>query len=106
MEFICYSRLHETECPKNYTRHGFKPQPRVCVVGEYENGTLKLAASRCSLKDRFVRKKGRELAKKRLKNNKHIVTYKINNIDSQIFHELADIIINNVRKDPKMVEPK
>lgn len=97
MEFICYSPIDETE---NFHH----PQPRVCVVGEYKNGILKMAVSMCSLKDRFVRKEGREMARKRLKENMHIMEYKTNKINSAIFHDLADFLIYNVRKT-SMVKP-
>jgi len=97
MEFICYSHINETENTND-------PQPRVCVVGEFKGRTLKLAVSMCSLEDRFVRKEGRELARKRLKEGKHIMEYKTDKVDSAIFHDLADFLIYNVRKT-SIVEP-
>ena len=41
---------------------------RVSVVGEYshEDGILKIAVSRCSKKDSFIKKKGRAIAEGRL----------------------------------------
>ena len=43
---------------------------RVAVIGEYAEGQLTLAVSRCSDKDNFVRKKGRFIAEGRLKKGK------------------------------------
>ena len=45
---------------------------RVTFVGEFENGLLKIASSRCSKKDQFNRKKGRTIAEGRLLKNKLI----------------------------------
>ena len=39
---------------------------RVSVVGQYDSGQLKIAVSRCSGKDAFVRKRGRAIAESRL----------------------------------------
>jgi hypothetical protein len=43
---------------------------RITVVGEYQDGILKLATACCSKKDQFMRKKGRSIAEGRLAKNK------------------------------------
>lgn len=43
------------------------PTHRVTIVGEVEQDTLKLAVARCSHRDKFVRKVGRQIAEGRLK---------------------------------------
>ena len=43
---------------------------RVSLAGTHENGVLKIAAARCSNRDNFQRKKGRQIAEGRLHKDK------------------------------------
>lgn len=74
---------------------------RVTVVGILEEGVLKLAASRCSYKDQFCKKTGREIAIARLKENNFITEYKLNEGEMQLvlptFIEIAKIIAGIAR---------
>lgn len=87
--FRCYSPHFLTNTKDN-------PLPRISIAGEHKDGTLKLAAARCSLKDRFVRKAGREIAEKRLKEGKHILEVKIKKCDSDTFHAYANTLMENI----------
>lgn len=87
--FRCYSPWFLTQREKD-------PLPRITVVGEHKDGVLKLAASRCSTKDRFVRKVGRELAENRLKEGKHVLEVKTQRCDSEIFHNYANTLMENI----------
>ncbi len=87
--FRCYS-------PHYITNREHNPLPRLTIVGEHKNNLLKLSAARCSLKDRFVRKTGREIAEERLKNGKCLLEVKTRKCNSQIFHEYAEVLMNNI----------
>lgn len=80
--FIYYSP-HQQEC-------------RVTVVGEHKDGVLKLAVTRCSKKDRFVKKKGVAIAKSRLENNYLHSKYKLDSCSPKDFVETAVLIANEV----------
>ncbi len=87
--FRCYS-------PWFFTQRKQDPLPRITVVGEHKDGILKMAAARCSLKDRFVRKVGREIAEDRLKQGKHVLEVKTRKCDSEIFHNYANVLMENI----------
>lgn len=46
-----------------------KTPSRVTVVGEHQQGVLKIAVARCSNKDQFCRRTGRSIASTRLKSS-------------------------------------
>jgi hypothetical protein len=90
--FRCYS-------PHYFTHSRVNPLPRVTVVGEHKDGVLKLAAAKCSLDDRFVRKVGREMAEKRLKEGKHVLEVKVQKCNSEMFHNYANVVIEDIWSD-------
>jgi hypothetical protein len=75
---------------------------RVTIVGEHKDGKLKLAASRCSNKDNFSRKVGRELAEKRLQEGKIIAEIPMLACNSKLFVQFA-ISMADVVRDNKVV---
>ncbi len=62
---------------------------RVTVCGEFTNGKLNLAVSRCSNADNFNRKRGRLIASGRLAKGKLAGSVSLNNCSSETFHEIA-----------------
>lgn len=70
---------------------------RVAVVGEHSEGVLKIAVSRCSTKDAFVRKKGRMIAEGRLQKGKLYSQEKIENCDVKTFVEKAKEIAEKLQ---------
>lgn len=62
---------------------------RVSVVGEFKNGILGLAVSRCSEKDTFIKKKGRMIAEGRLQKGKIYKAIFMEECNSSIFVEEA-----------------
>lgn len=77
---------------------------RVSIVGECVNGTLKIAAARCSSKDNFVRKKGRELAEQRLANNQIYFQCKTESCDIKQFLYLAKSIAKEIEKTGETIK--
>lgn len=61
---------------------------RVTVVGEYCDEGLCLTAARCSDKDNFCRKIGRELATRRFNIKRHCITV---NVSSKTIKDFVDI---------------
>jgi hypothetical protein len=76
---------------------------RVTVVGNYVDGNLSLAASRCSNKDQFMRKRGRTIAENRLEKGKVIVTLPIKDFTIKDFVENATELAYHVKKNPKII---
>lgn len=66
-------------------------KPRVTIAGEFdkEAKTLYLAASRCSLKDNFSRKEGREKALARLQGGFYFAQISLNKCSRSTFNEVA-----------------
>jgi len=95
-----YSKAKETLSRKT-KRQWPVPTHRVVVVGEVEQDTLKLAVAKCSFRDVFKRKVGRQIAEGRLKKGdifKYIpvpdgklTTEKFIEIASQVSQELLSI---------------
>ena len=77
---------------------------RVSVVGECTDGTLKIAVSRCSSKDNFVRKKGRELAETRLKTGNVYFQVQANTCDVREFLYLAKSIAKEVSESAETLK--
>lgn len=71
---------------------------RVTVVGEFVDGKLKLAVSRCSEKDHFVKKIGREIASKRLLNGDLITELDVKKMSMGIFIEASETICDAVAR--------
>lgn len=65
--------------------------PRVTVAGKIEDNKLKLAVARCSEKDQFIKKVGRELSIERLNNNQLISEVDVTGIEkiNGLFVDLA-----------------
>ena len=76
---------------------------RVTIVGTYENGVLKMAASRCSTSDNFCKKTGRGIAEKRLADNKLVATFPLKECNSKIFRHLATSVSYLVEEDARLV---
>ena len=93
--FRCYSPhyLTQTNEMPNWADNFEKPLPRISIVGEHKDGKLKIAAARCSLKDRFVRKVGRDIAEKRLREGKYLIEVNIPTCSSDLFHDFAQTIM-------------
>jgi hypothetical protein len=62
---------------------------RVAIVGEFDGKFLKLAAARCSRKDHFNRKIGRNIAEGRLHANKLCRIIMLDSCDVQTFLKYA-----------------
>ena len=65
---------------------------RATVVGRYKDGELKIGVSRCSERDMFSRKTGRELAFKRLDDGKEYLSVSTDNMDLTKFIKIAQAI--------------
>lgn len=65
---------------------------RATVVGRYNNGVLKIGVSRCSERDMFCRKTGRDLAFKRLDDGKEYLSVNSDNMDLTKFIKIAQAI--------------
>ena len=69
-----------------------KALPRLTICGVYDSETrvLKVGVAKCSPKDLFVKKVGRELAEKRAETNPfHITTLHPGEVVSHVFFDLA-----------------
>lgn len=82
--------------------------PRVTVVGVLDKGQLKIAVSRCSENDQFVKKIGVEKARKRVESGNLISIYSIEKCSISDFvsiaTDIAEMVILNARlikKDEK-----
>lgn len=65
---------------------------RATLVGVHEDGRLKIAASRCSERDTFSRKKGIEIAEKRLRSGKFIFDQEMSDISASDFVRIASVL--------------
>lgn len=81
-----------------------EPRPVVTVVGIHEVGILKLAAARCSEKDQFEKKVGRELAEKRLSEGKHVAHVFIDECRVKDFIKYAEAVTKIVNQDPRSIK--
>jgi len=88
--FRCYSP-HDLSSPDALVQ-----LPRITVVGEHKDNELRIVASRCNLKDRFIRKIGREKAEKRLKSGFAHMVVKSPHCDSRMFHDLANVLMYRI----------
>jgi hypothetical protein len=73
-------------------------QARVAVVGEHSEGVLKIAVARCSVKDHFIKKKGRAIAEGRLHKNKLYDEIKMEKCEIKDFIKVAEETIKKVQK--------
>lgn len=71
---------------------------RVTVVGEVVDGELKLSASRCSEKDAFVKKVGREKAIERLSVGNLVTSIKVEKANLNLFINTAKAVADSVAK--------
>lgn len=80
---------------------------RITVVGEHSEGVLRLAVSRCSKKDRYVKKIGRGRAEKRLLKGKLFDEVHLQECDAKTFVQYAKQAIKDVDKNatPIRIEP-
>jgi hypothetical protein len=84
-------------------------QNRVSVIGQFVDGNLQIAISRCSKRDNFIRKKGRLIAENRLKKGiiYKIIPYKESNDDPKekgnFFVTNAKQIAQEVANNPQLV---
>lgn len=95
-----YSKAKET-LSKKTKRQWPVPTHRVVIVGEIEQDTLKLAVAKCSFRDTFKRKVGRQIAEGRLKKGDifkyvpitegRLTTEKFIEIASKVAQELLSI---------------
>jgi len=72
---------------------------RISVVGEYQDGVLRLAASKCSKKDSFMRKKGRTIAEGRFNKGKFCKEIPLNNFTIKDFIINAQLVIKEIHND-------
>ena len=83
---------------ENYVFHSKNSCVRVTVVGEFIDGKLRLAVSRCSEKDHFVKKVGREIASKRLLDGDLIAEINVNKMSMGVFIEASETICDAVER--------
>lgn len=75
---------------------------RVTVVGEFSEGKLKMAVSRCGKKDNFSRKRGRAIAEGRLKKGLTYRSIDMANCTTHDFVEVAMVISEEVKNSMKV----
>lgn len=97
--FGFYSDLPKDEKDKNL-------RVRVTVVGEHTEGMLKVAVSRCSRKDNFVKKNGRGRAEKRLKIGKLYKEIPMQECKCKDFINIAAEIAEEVRVSKVIFNPR
>jgi hypothetical protein len=76
-------------------------KPRVSVVAQHSEGMLHIAVARCSARDHFIRKKGRQIAEGRLAKNKIYKVIPMETCDISRFVEIAKqvtIEVNNTKQ--------
>ena len=78
---------------------------RVTLVGNHSDGVLRIAASRCSNKDTFSRKKGVEEAERRMNKRKFVYEEEIPEVDARAFIDRAKVVAEVVLRT-KGVTPK
>lgn len=78
-----------------------KTDNRVTIVGEYCDEGLCLTAARCSDKDNFCRKIGRELATRRFNVKRHCITVNVGDRTIKGFVDVAKKVAEFVSKDIK-----
>lgn len=71
---------------------------RTTIVATFVDGVVNVAAARCSTKDNFIRKKGRQIAEGRLVKGKLIHSFKIESFSSADFIALANNLITQVEE--------
>lgn len=76
---------------------------RVSVVGTHENGLLKLGVARCGKKDNFCRKTGRTIAEGRLRKGNIFTKVPIDTCRTEDFIRHAKAVVDNVEKDPRVI---
>lgn len=78
--------------------HNSKGNVVVCVVATQNAGNdiLNVAVARCSEKDQFVKKTGRELAEKRLNANELYCKYRVQNCKGKEFIKIAQQVAKEV----------
>ena len=92
--------------PKIYRFYSSAENPnRIAVIGEYENGVLNIAVSRCSNNDIFLRKRGRAIAEGRLHKGRLHSIFHMKQPKTEAFIEIASSIIKMVHID-KISVPK
>lgn len=84
---------------------GFSLWPRITVVGEIteqaHGKVLTIAAARCSVKDKFTRKEGRELAIERLENDIIFSSISVDdNFNRSNFIEIAREVVSYLGCNP------
>lgn len=90
-----------------YTLHSKPGSPvRVTVVGKYQDGTLTLAVARCSKDDSFNRKKGRLIAKGRLKIGRYYEKFITPEPTGEEWIALAEPICEKLQNDHKVFHPE
>jgi hypothetical protein len=78
-------------------------KPRVTVVGEISENFLKIAVARCSSKDNFTRKKGKELAINRFNEGKYYMVIKLEKATTRKFVSVARMVAANIITNPREV---
>ena len=87
---------------------GVKRAPRVTVAAKVEGNVMTLSTARCSKKDQFVKKTGRQLALERLENNQVISTMNIpeNTKIGAFFISNATFLATLLTEEPKKNKTK
>lgn len=86
-----------------YRFYGEPGLNRVTVAGEFQNGVLRMAVSRSSVKDRFTRKRGAGIAEGRLRKGKTIAEIPMDHCNGADFVRAAQAIILAVKADGSLV---
>lgn len=77
---------------------------RTAIVGEHSEGMLRIAVSRCSKKDHFIKKKGRAIAEGRLRKNKLYTTVNMDFCDVEAFVKVAKRVAEEVEKSKVVIK--
>ena len=79
--------------------HSRHPKNRVTIVGEYNAGKLCMTAARCSDKDNFCRKVGRDKASARLKLHRNCYSTSVEESTIKNFVEQASKLANFISEN-------
>lgn len=77
---------------------------RVSFAGEHQNGVLNIAASRCSNRDQFQRKKGRAIAEGRLAKGKIYHSIEMSSCSPKEFVDICKLLEDTIKGNPTFLE--
>lgn len=89
-----------------YSKVNSKSNVRVAVVGDYQDGELRVSVARCSSKDKFIRSKGRMIAEGRFSKGKFYSKFPVGNVQTnlgEIFVGCAKKVIDEIVDNPQLI---